>query len=211
MIKQSNVANLSRRNGRLKKVVTLLKKRKQDASRQLDETCSSLTSAYRALSGELAMQQQALDFQKTLLGARTDDDVFAALFRLYVKRSGPVFGIAMVCDSTAQLRIIGRFGVPHPDSLRYCTMISEPLVDILLANPQCTLIDAYDQIDIFDQAIARYLVGVSILAVPLVPSPGEMIGMCLFYRKGEQPFTAEDVALAEMALHPTAVAIRRND
>jgi hypothetical protein len=159
----------------------------------------------------MAMQGIVLGYQKTLLGARCDDDVFATLFRMFVQRTGPVFGVAMVCDSTAQLKIVGRFGVPHPDSLAFCQKLTEPLVDILLANPHPTLLDAQVREEMFDPSIRRYLVGVSVLALPLIPAPGEMIGMSVFYRKGEQPFVGSDVALAEMISHPTAVAIRRND
>ena len=53
--------------------------------------------------------------------------------------------------------------------------------------------------------------GCGILAVPLVPSEGQMIGLVLLYRKGEQPFMESDVALAEMISLATAMAVQRND
>jgi DNA-binding response OmpR family regulator len=202
---------LRKRNRRLRQALRLTNRRRRAGKDVAQQTCSDLTAAYRSLSGQMAMQGIVLGYQKGLLSARCDDDVFANLFRMFVQRTGPVFGVAMVCDSSAQLRIVGRFGVPHPDSLAFCQKLTEPLIDMLLTSPQCTLIDAQMQEHLFDATIRRYLVGVSVLAVPLIPSPGEMIGVSVFYRKGEQPFTGNDVGLAEMVSHPTAVAIRRND
>jgi DNA-binding response OmpR family regulator len=209
--RNEGLRKLRNRNRRLRQVLRLTNRKRRNHKDSFQQTCSDLTTAYRSLSGQMAMQGIVLGYQKTLLSARCDDDVFASLFRTFVQRTGPVFGVAMVCDSSAQLRIVGRFGVPHPDSLPFCQKLTDPLVDVLLTNPQCTLMDAQERQELFDATIRRYLVGVSVLAVPLIPSPGEMIGMSVFYRKGEQPFTGSDVALAEMVSHPTAVAIRRND
>ena len=33
------------------------------------------------------------DYQRDLLMTRNDDDVFRTLFRLFVRRSGPIFGV----------------------------------------------------------------------------------------------------------------------
>jgi GAF domain-containing protein len=140
-----------------------------------------------------------------------DDDVFRSLFRTFVRRSGPVFGISLVCDANAQLRIVGRFGVPHPDSLEFCQQLSEPVVDLMLSNPQTTVLDATDEADLFPDTIRKYLIGVNVMAVPLIPSPGELIGVVIFYRKGEQPFTEFDMSLSEMIGPSTAMAVRRND
>ena len=63
----------------------------------------------------------------------------------------------------------------------------------------------------FDESIQKYLVGVSVLAIPLIPSEGEMIGVVFLYRKGEQPFTETDIGLAELLASPSAIAIQRND
>ncbi len=73
------------------------------------------------------------------------------------------------------------------------------------------IIDAWDEVGLFDPAIHRRLCGVSILVVPLIPAPGELIGMGVLYRKGEQPFTEQDIALADMISQATATAVRRND
>ena len=69
----------------------------------------------------------------------------------------------------------------------------------------------YPRAEEFDESIRRYLPGVTALVLPLVPAPGELIGLVVLYRKGEQPFLDDDVALAEVVGHPTAIAVRRND
>jgi GAF domain-containing protein len=84
-------------------------------------------------------------------------------------------------------------------------------VDQILKTPECTLIDAWDHAELFDESIRRRLCGVSVLAVPLIPAPGELIGLGVLYRKGEQPFIDQDLALAEMISLATATAVRRND
>jgi GAF domain-containing protein len=81
----------------------------------------------------------------------------------------------------------------------------------MIANPTCTLTDAGEEQQRFDASIRRYLPGLSVLAIPLVPAEGELIGLVVLYRKGEQPFTDADVALAELVAPSTAAAIRRND
>ena len=178
---------------------------------QLDGTCADLTEAYRTLSGQMALQQIVLGYQSQLVAAKCDDDVFRAMFQAYVKRSGPVFGAALVCDAEAELRVVGRFGVPVPDELSFSRALCRPLVAALLEKPKCTLLDAGENADDFHPSIRRYLPGLTILAIPLMPEPGELIGIVLLYRKGEQPFTEMDVALAEMIAHPTALAVQRND
>ncbi len=186
-------------------------RQRQAVQDKLDTTCADLTGAYRNLSSQLAMQKVVLGYQNELLAAKTDDDVFRNLFRLFVKRSGPVYGAALVCDSNAQLNIIGRFGVPYPDPVSFCSTLADPLADAILATPQVMIIDAGASPEMFDESVRRYLPGLSILLMPLIPAPGELIGMVVLYRKGEQPFTDHDVAVAEMIASPTAIAVRRND
>ena len=196
---------------RLRRLCHDADRRRDDVQERLDTTCVDLTVAYRNLSSQLAMQRVVLGYQNELLSAKTDDDVFRSLFRLYVRRSGAVYGAAMVCDSTAQLNIIGRFGVPYPDSVAFCRALSDPLVEAVLVTPQVMLFDAGQTSHMFDQSIHRYLPGLTILLVPLIPAPGELIGMVVLYRKGEQPFGDHDVAIAELIATPTAIAVRRND
>ena len=199
------------RTKRMRRLCRTANRRRKDAQHLLETTCIDLTGAYRNLSSQLAMQKVVLGYQNELLSAKTDDDVFRLLFKLFVYRSGPVYGAALVCDSSAQLNIIGRFGVPYPDSVEFCRSLSDPLIDAVLVTPQVMLFDAGRCSDMFDESIRRYLPGLSILLVPLIPAEGELIGMVLLYRKGEQPFGDHDVAIAEMIATPTAVAVRRND
>ena len=200
-----------RRARRLRRLARDVNRQRKAATDHLETTCADLTEAYRALSEQLGLQKLLLNYQRDLLAARDDDNVFRTLFRLFVRCSGPLFGVAMVCDADAVLQIIGRFGVPVPDTLKFCQAISSPLVEAVLTRPQCTLLDATDELDRFEESIRKYLVGVNILAVPLIPSAGEMIGLAILYRKGEQPFCDEDIVLAEAIALPTALAIQKND
>ena len=200
-----------RRKERLIHLARRIQRAQREAQGRLDTTCVDLTSAYRALSGQLALQQAVIGYQSAMIAARNDDDVFATLFRTFALRSGAVFGIALVCDESASLRIIGRYGVPQPDGLSFCQRLAEPLVDRLLVVPRITLLDAGDEAECFHESIRRHLPGLTALSIPLIPSVGELIGAAVLYRKGEQPFTDADLALAEMASFPTATAIRRTD
>jgi GAF domain-containing protein len=193
---------------RLAREVNIERKTIQD---RLDSTCADLTAAYKTLSVQMACQQVLIGYQHELIAARSDDDVFRSLFRVIVHRSGSVFGAALVCDSEAELQIAGRFGVPHPDEVSFCRELCDPLIDLTLTEPQCILMDAGDNSEKFNPSIHKFLPGLSILTMPLIPSPGELIGMIVLYRKGEQPFTDADMELAEMLSPPTALAVRRND
>lgn len=209
--RRGQLQRLQRRNIRLRQLARQVNTARKQAERRLATSCRELAGAHRALAIQMRRQETVLNYEGELLRARTDDDVFRALFRLYVSRSGPVFGVAMVCDSTAQLKTTGRFGVPQPDGLEFCKRLSQPLIDAVLADPHPTLLDAEEESFLFDESIRKYLPGVTALGVPLIPQAGEMIGLVVLYRKGEQPFTDGDVALAELIAHPTALAIQRND
>jgi len=178
---------------------------------QLDGACADLTSAYRTLSGQMSLQQVVIGYQNDLVAARNDDDVFRSLFQVFVKRSGPVFGMALVCDAEAELHIAGRFGVPSPDKAGFCSRLSAPLVEQMLHQPGCLVIDAWEEKDTFDEQIHRFLPGMTVMTMPLMLSAGELIGLVVLYRKGEQPFTDIDAALVEMLTHPTALAVQRNE
>ena len=219
-LRQTIHTELARRHGarrlvdrtrRLRRIARKLHDDRSTLQNRLDTTCAELAGAYRNLTGQMTMQEVALSYQNELLAARNDDDVFRSLFRLFVQRSGPLFGAALVCDANAQLNMIGRFGVPLPDEIPFCDALVEPLIDAVLVTPQCMIIDAGEHTDMFDPSIHRFLPGLSILVIPLIPGPGELIGLVALYRKGEQPFTDHDVVLGEMVVSPTAIAIRRND
>ena len=203
-----------RRGHRTRRLRTLTReanRQRKTARHELHSTCADLATAYRDLSGQLTLQRFVIAYQQELLAARNDDDVFRTMFQTFVRRSGPVFGVAMVCNEDAELRIAGRFGVPEPDGSRFCQMLSKPVVSMALCDPRCALLEAGDRDELFDPAIRRYLPGITLLSAPLMPALGEMIGLVALYRKGEQPFTDRDLALAEMIAGPTAVAIQRND
>jgi DNA-binding response OmpR family regulator len=211
LARRQQTFRLQRRYGRLRRLTRLINLERKRIHGKLRDTATELSSAYQSLSDQIASQTTLIDYQRDLLAARNDDDVFRSLFRLFVRRSGSVFGVAMVCDANAELQIVGRFGVPVPDNLGFCQHIIKPIQDMVLANPKCTLIDAGEQREMFDPAIQRYLVGLSVLVVPLIPCAGELIGLLVLYRKGEQPFIPADVTLAETIAPPTAVAVVRND
>jgi len=199
------------RQKRLRRLAREINIERKTIQNRLDSTCADLTVAYRSLSSQMASQQVLLAYQRELIAAKNDDDVFRSLFRVVVHRTGSVFGVALACDSEAELQIAGRFGVPHPDEVTFCKELCDPLVDMTLTDPKCMLIDTGERSEMFDVSIRKFLPGLSVLTMPLIPSPGELIGLVVLYRKGEQPFTDADVELAEMIAPPTAAAVRRND
>lgn len=211
LARQAGYERARKRTRRLRRLARKINIERKTIQSRLDSTCADLTAAYRALSGQMSMQQMLIAYQRDLISARTDDDVFRSLFRLVVHRSGAVSGVALVCDADAELQVAGRFGVPHPDDIEFCHALAQPIINAVLTDPRCMLMDAGEKADLFDHSIRRFLPGLSILAVPLIPVPGELIGLVLMYRKGEQPFTDADVTLAEMIAPPTAAAVRRND
>ena len=209
--RQSDAGQLHRRVRKLRTLARHINRERKTAQQQLDTTCQQLTGAYRSLANQLNLQKSVMAFQQELLTARSDDEIFKALFGVFVRHSGPVYGVAMVCDSEAQLQLAGRFGVPVPDGQPFANALAKPVIDMALANPKCFLMDAGEQADQFDPAVRKYLCGLSILAVPLLPDEGQMIGLIVLYRKGEQPFHDSDLALAEMISRATATAIQRNE
>lgn len=204
-----DATHLSRRASRLRKLAHEVNRQRKHIKGQLRRDDQVIKDACDTLTTRMVAQEAVIDFQRSLIAARCDDDVFRNLFRLFVQRSGGLFGVAMVCNENAELRIVGRFGTPGPDGLAFCQRLCEPIVNLLLAKPRVTLLDAFEQQQVFDESIRRYLPGLSILAVPLSPAAGEMIGAVLLYRKGEQPFLDDDIRLAEAIAPSTAMAIER--
>jgi len=199
------------RTSRLRRLAKQVNKERKQAQRQLQNTCADLTEAYHDLTNQLEAQQIAVQYQQELLQSRCDDDVFRSLFKTFVNQSGPLNGVALVCDANAELQVAGRFGVPSPDNIEFCQTLAAPHIDAVIGNPQITVTDAGDQAEVFDESIRRYLPGVTTLSIPLLPTEGELIGLVLLYRKGEQPFLNEDLILAELLGPPTALAVRRNE
>lgn len=211
LTRQADEQRKGRRASRLRKLARHFNVKRRNAGREMENTCADLTDGYQKLSRQLSIQKQAMQFNNALLSARNDDDVFKSLFAMFVTHSGPLFGAALVCDPDAQLQLVGRFGVPLPDPAPFCMNLANPMIDAILATPRVTLIDAGEHVEQFDAACRKFLVGLTILAIPLMPTEGEVIGMVLLYRKGEQPFMESDLALAELISTSTALAVQRND
>ncbi|MCJ7543577.1 MAG: response regulator [Phycisphaerae bacterium] len=211
LTRQADHRRLTGRNRRLRHLAHQANRKRKQLQQELESSAVDVEAAWRAQHERLSFQQTLIEYQAHLLRAKNDDDVFKELFRAFVRRSGGVFGVAMVCNADAELRVVGRFGVPRPDGLQFCQHIVQPIVNLTLVEPRVMTFEAAEQIELFDPAIRKYLAGVSILAIPLMPAPGELIGLVVLYRKGEQPFTDEDIALAELTGHSSALAIERND
>lgn len=200
-----------RRERQLRLLARKANQKKKSMDRELQKTSAELTSTYRKLTSQLAMQETAMTYQRQMLQCRNDDDVFRAFFQLFVQSTGSLNGVALACDSNAELQIVGRFGVPSPDSIPFCKHLIAPIIDMALAEPRCAMLDAGEKAELFDASIRKYLCGLSILAVPLLPEEGQLIGLVVLYRKGEQPFVDEDMAMAEAIAMPTSLTIRRNE
>ena len=79
----------------------------------------------------------------------------------------------------------------------------------VLEQPQVTVLDAMEHIDIFPEPLHKMLVGVTLMVVPLPISEDHLMGVVVLYRKGEQPFTPDDVAIAQMIAPATAAAVQK--
>ena len=211
LIRRAHNGRLHRRVNRLRQIARAINAQRKNLQSQLDSTCNQLTRGYKQLNRQMSTQKAMLAYQQELIAARNDDDVFRALFSSFVQQSGPVFGVAMVCDADAELQLAGRFGVPRPDGQPFCLSMVRPVIEDVLVDPKIRHFDATDCVDRFDEKIQRYMVGLSMLVIPLLPTPGQLIGLVVLYRKGEQPFTPDDIALAERIAKPTAVAVQKNE
>jgi DNA-binding response OmpR family regulator len=198
------------RTQRLRRAANKVNRKRKYASGELESTCEHLDQACQALTGHMSFQGVLLEYQQQLIAAASDDDVFRDMFRLFARTSGPLFGVSMVVNSEAQLRIAGRFGVPEPDGMGFCERLVWPIVETVMLGPKVLVMDLSEDAETFDEPIRRYLAGVTVLAIPLMPEPGKMIGLAVLYRKGEQPFTESDLSLAGAISAPTALAIGRN-
>jgi len=186
-----------------------LTKKRRHLYRRVCATCAELSSACRNLQEELARQKTVIDYNKYLLTCNSEHDIFRGFFKLFVERTGALFGVAMLCDESAELRLTGRFGVPVPDGVNLCRGIADAVVPGVLERPEITVLDAYENLEKFPDSIHKFLVGVTLLVIPLMIGDGQLIGIVVLYRKGEQPFTREDIALAGMIAPPTAAAVQR--
>ena len=209
--RQQHVEQNHKRTRRLRSLARQANIQRKSAAKGNGTASEHLTEACRVMSRQLASQRTLGEYQQQLIAAKSDDDAFRALFTLLVNESGALSGMAMSCDSDAELQMVGRFGVPKPDSADFCKLLARPIISQVLVEPRVCRIDAEDRLDEFHPSIRKFMVGVNILAMPLLPSDGELIGLVVLYRKGEQPFTDEDYELAKQVCPATALAIRRND
>jgi DNA-binding response OmpR family regulator len=197
---------------RLDRVRQLARKAKRSGKRDatiLTTACADLTSTCQSLQDRLERQESVLHYQAELLGCNNEDDIFRRLFKLFVDRGGAVFGVALLCDSAAELQMVGRFGVPQPDGTNFSNALAMAMVPPVLQRPEVQVVDCMDHISLFPDVLHRKLIGVTAMAVPLMASEGQMIGLVVLYRKGEQPFTDEDIAMANLIGPSTAAAAMR--
>ena len=181
----------------------------QQAYRLLSATCEDLTATCRNLHTHKDRQEALIRYQTCLLGCTDQDDVFRHFFQLFVERTGGLFGAALLGGDAEELQLIGRFGVPGPDGINFCRSLAAAVAPMLDERPEVTVLDAMDNIELFPKEMHRMLIGVSLLLIPLMAEDGRFVGAVMLYRKGEQPFTDDDIALAEMVSTPTAVAVQK--
>lgn len=198
-----------RRATRRRELTRRLNHDRRRAKKQLNTTCNALTTAYQSLSKQLSRQEELIRFQQFLLGCECEDDVFRGLFRFFSQIGGPLFGLALVCDRDAQLQLVGRFGVPLPDDLELCHRIAAGLTEVALNDPQVLRIEANEHPALFGQDLLDKMPGTTFLSIPLLPAAGQMIGLAILYRRGEQPFTDDEVNLAGLIAPSLAMSVQK--
>lgn len=199
-----------RRHDRFRDRLRRSTRRRRKAHDALSATCTDLGATCRDLQDRLARQSALIRYQAELMDCAGEDDTFARFFRLFVQRSGPVFGVALLCDENAELQMVGRFGVPVPDGPNFSQTLAMCMVNTVLERPEVAVVDAQEALHVFPPHLHRLLIGVTLLLVPLMVAPGQLIGLAVLYRKGEQPFTDDDLALAKMIAPATAAAAQKS-
>lgn len=197
-----------RRAGRRRQLARQMNRQRRDAKHRLDTTGNALTVAYRTLSQQFTRQETLLRFQRHLLASGDDDDVFRGLFGLFSTDRDSLFGIALVCDPSADLQIIGRFGTPAPDSLSICRAVASSLLDVVLDDPRVMRLELSTNSSLFPDWLGEHLPDTTLLSVPLLSKPGRLIGLAVLYRKDGEGFTDDEVALAELIGPSIAVTIK---
>lgn len=207
--RQDQYQRIARRHARLRELSRRVHRQRRAAYNTLTHTCADLSAACRTLRAQIDRQQTLSEYQTELLRAADEDDVFRRFFRLFVERTGGLFGAAMLCDEDAELQMVGRFGVPTPDGVNFCRTLGASLTNLVLERPEVHSLDAVENLQLFPPELHRMLVGVILLVVPLMACEGQMIGLVVLYRKGEQPFTDDDLAVARLIAPPTAAAVMK--
>lgn len=196
---------------RYRALARTLNHRRHLARHELSHTCAALSKAYRVLNRQLSRQETAIRFLRQLLACRTDDDIFRGLFGLFSEHGGSLFGVAMVCDQQARLQMVGRFGMPAPDSVGICQQFADCLIESVLDDPQVMRLEADKHLGLFPSHLHGRLTGVTFLTMPLLPAAGELIGLVILYRKGEQPFSDEEAELASMIAPSVALRVQTTE
>ena len=200
---------LQRRYRRLRELTRQVSRQRRRGYEVLSSTCADLTATCRGLQEQIERQKFAIEYQQDLVSCGNEDEIFSLFFRQFALRSGPVYGVAMLCDDEAELQVAGRFGVPTPDGANFCQHLAAATVPGILVEPEVAVLDAMEHAEMFPESLRRLIVGIVLMVVPLMIDEGQLIGLAVLYRKGEQPFTADDVALARMIAPASAAAIRR--
>lgn len=207
--RQNDYRKTAHRQRRIRELSRHVHLRRRKTVQHLTDACDDLTAECRGLQERMAQQNALIRYQSELLAGASEDDTFSQFFRVFVHRTGPLFGVAMLCDENAELQMVGRFGVPVPDGVHFCKALALAAIDPVLGAPEVHVIDAMDHISMFPEHIHHLLVGLTVMAVPLMVAPGQLIGMVVLYRKGEQPFTDDDLDIAHMIAPSTAAAVQR--
>ena len=100
--------------------------------------------------------------------------------------------------------------MPAPDSVCICQQIGDAVTPLMLENPQVTRLAIDTHAKVFPKALCKYLDNVSFLCIPLLPAEGQLIGLIILYRKGEQPLTDEEVSLAQIIAPAVAVSVQHS-
>jgi GAF domain-containing protein len=209
LTRREGLRRRDRRHRRLRELARNAGRHRRRGEHALASACADLTASCRDLHGQIQRQQALIAYQRDLLACRNEDEIFRHFFQLFAQRTGPLFGVAMLCDDEAELQVVGRFGVPGPDGPNFSRSLALAVVPTVLTRPEVAVLDATDNQHIFPTAISTMLTGLTLLVVPLLVDEGQLIGIGVLYRKGEQPFTADDVALAHLAAGPTAKAVEK--
>lgn len=181
----------------------------QVAPRDIRKDMATLVEEYRTLSETLAASQLVMTFQANLLSACNYDEIFRTFFVTYARQTERVFGVSLLAEED-HLRLAGRFGYPRPDSYRFCELLAAGLEEDMQVDYPSFQIEPAKETWKYEYTIQKYLPGMTVLVLPLRGAHQTILGGLLLYRKGEQPFTSDDVELAELLAFPTALAVERN-
>jgi len=210
-------------NNTLRETLTCVRNIIENTERELEGVYAHLEATQRELEDKdthaqnlqnrLILTTLKSEYLETLLSSKDNDDVFRYTFDFFTQNANPgaYFGVGVAANEEGTgLRIIGCFGIPSPDSQRFCTHLISPLIKKIIQNPQVLTDKPEEHPDKFDPSIGKYLPGISMLQVPFMPDPSKLIGGIYIYKKGEQPITEPEIAIASLFVRPAGIALLRN-